>query len=347
MEDKIKKAEDWYDKNANIYKQFSSEVAQIIDKILKSKCILYHSITNRVKEKESFINKCKKDSYSNPVEEIMDVAGVRIIAYTNNDVKKICKVIEQDFEIDGENSDNKIDNMDENIVGYLSVHYIAKLNDTRLKLTENIIYQNCICEIQVRTLLQHAWAEIEHDRNYKFSGILPKDIKRRFYLISGVLEMMDREFDALSKEIDDYSKMVQKKTKESDYDIEIDTESLSQYLLMKFKNNKNIIHLTAGVVNNDVIEELIRFGFIKIEDIEQALTEENLNKLIPKKGTRTYIGLLRDLMLFLDVKKYFQIYNNNWAGTTERQVRRWEEMGIKDIRNYLHDENIAIEYYDI
>lgn len=341
MEDKIKKAEDWYDKNKDIYKSFSVEIAEIIKKVLITKKISYQSVTQRLKEKDSYLNKCKKECYLNPVEEIMDVAGVRIIAYTNNDVKKICEVIKQEFKIDDNNSGNKLDKMDEDKVGYLSVHYIVELNDTRAGLTENSIYNNCKCEIQVRTLLQHAWAEIEHDRNYKFSGVLPRDIRRRFYLISGVLEMMDREFDVLSNEIDEYSKTVQAKTRESDFDIEIDTESLSQYMFFKFKNNKHIIRLEI-TISKPVIEELIRFGFTKIKDIDKELTEEVLNKLL-SKGFVTYISLLRTLMMLLDVKTYFEVaYNNNWTVATTDDIAYWEEIGIKDIRKYLHTANIKI-----
>ena len=345
MENKIKKAEAWYDKNAVIYERFSYEVSQIIEKILKSKKISYQSITQRVKDRDSYLNKCKKDNYSNPVEEIMDVAGIRIIAYTNNDVKRICRIIEQEFTIDSDNSGDKIEQMEEDKVGYLSVHYVAELNDRRAGLTENSTFKNCKCEIQVRTLLQHAWAEIEHDRNYKFSGVLPKDIRRRFYLISGVLEMMDREFDALSNEIDNYSKIVQTKTRESDFDIDIDTESLSQYLLSKFKNNTHLEPLTSKqVIDKEVINELLRFGFVKIKDLDHELTDEVIKKIVPKKDITTYVGMLRTLMLLLDVKKYFEVsYSRDWTAVTESQVVHWEEIGIKNINEYLDFANIYIE----
>lgn len=339
MEDKLKSAEQWYDNNMKTYGKFSSEVAQIIEKILKSKNVPYHSITYRVKDRESYLNKCKKNKYLNPAEEIMDVSGIRIIAYTNNDVKNICEIIEKEFEIDSNNSGNKMDKMDENMVGYLSVHYIAKLNDIRAKLTENSIYGNCKCEIQIRTLLQHAWAEIEHDKNYKFSGVLPKDIRRRFYLVSGVLEMMDREFDVLSEEIDKYSKEVKEKTKVNDFDIEINTESLSQYMSSKFRNNKCI----RNVVTKSVIKELNAFGFQKIQDIDQKLTEEISKILLHEVGEMTYTGLLRDLMILLDAEKYFMTsYQHKWAVMESEDVVRWEKMGVKNIREYLKEFNVAI-----
>jgi hypothetical protein len=53
--------------------------------------------------------------------------------------------------------------------------------------------------VQVRTVLQHAWAEFEHDIRYK--GTIPDehapDLDRRFTLAAGLLELADREFSAI------------------------------------------------------------------------------------------------------------------------------------------------------
>lgn len=134
----------------------------------------------------------------------MDLAGIRIIAYINSDVERISKIIEDEFEIDRENSVDKSKLLGIDQVGYQSVHYIAKLSKKRLELSEYEEYQDMVFEVQIRTILQHAWAEIEHDRNYKFNGVLPNNIKRKFYLTAGVLELIDREFEVLSKEIDEF-----------------------------------------------------------------------------------------------------------------------------------------------
>ena len=92
MDTKIKEAEVWYDKNKRLYEDFSREMENIIIKILKNQGILYQSVSHRVKEKESYLNKCDNEKYDNPVEEIMDVSGIRIIAYTNRDVSDICRI---------------------------------------------------------------------------------------------------------------------------------------------------------------------------------------------------------------------------------------------------------------
>ena len=67
MNKKVEKAEKWYNENQKIYQKFSNEMAEIIEKILLSKGIPYQSISYRVKEKESYLNKCKNEKYTNPI----------------------------------------------------------------------------------------------------------------------------------------------------------------------------------------------------------------------------------------------------------------------------------------
>ena len=85
------------------------------------------------------------------------------------------------------------------------------------------------------TILEHAWAEIEHDRNYKYRG-LPLEIQRRLYLISGTLEILDDQFEQITKTIEDYKLKVIEKTRLKDLDILINSTSLIQYLKERFKD---------------------------------------------------------------------------------------------------------------
>ncbi len=53
--------------------------------------------------------------------------------------------------------------------GYQSIHYLVKLKGERARLAEYRNLKDGVVEIQIRTILQHAWAEIEHDIQYKSS----------------------------------------------------------------------------------------------------------------------------------------------------------------------------------
>jgi hypothetical protein len=239
---------------------------------------------------------------------------------------------------------NKADQMEEDKVGYLSVHYIAKLDDNRTKLRENQIFKDMHCEIQVRTLLQHAWAEIEHDRNYKFGGVLPKEIKRRFFLAAGTLEMVDREFQSLSDDIDKYSEEVKEKTINNELDIEINSTSLLKYMSKRF--DFEWVEKTFGNGDKVIIEELNNYGIYKLEDIEKIIPVDFINiSQIIHSPFENFMSALRDIMIINDYKKYFKnCWEKHWYGidTSARQLYSNYKIPIYEIQEYvgIDDEEI-------
>jgi putative GTP pyrophosphokinase len=324
----------WYTSNKMNFTICANEISNLIEKILNQKGIIFHSITSRVKEENSFLEKCNKEKYINPVSEIKDVVGIRIITHTSIEVKQVCEVIKNEFNIDGNNSVNKADRLDEDKVGYLSVHYVASLNENRKNLPEyNSIKKLCF-EIQVRTLLQHTWAEIEHDKSYKFSGELRKDLKRRFYLVAGVLELMDHEFEKLSYEIENYALEVKDKTEYGDYDIDIDSTSLEEYMKSKYGD---LGERAGNHIKGDMIEELKKFGINTLRDIENISKGKSL-----RIEDNSYYGILRDLMIITDADKYFkEAYDHSWSFMEMDSLKEYEVYNI-DISSYLEAFNIDI-----
>lgn len=343
MEKKIKEIEQWYEKNKVLYEQFSQEIEEIITKILKKQGIPYQSVSHRVKEKDSYLNKCRKEKYLNPVEEITDLSGIRVIAYTNQDVQKICDILQTEFLVDRENSVNKSQNLETDKVGYRSFHFILQLNENRLNLAEYSAYKALKCEVQVRTLLQHAWAEIEHDRNYKFAGVLPDDIKRRFHLVAGVLEMMDSEFDRLSVDIDEYSKNMKKAVSEGNYNLSIDSKSLEQYGLKRFEGIINIEPCNNGTnISEEVVEELKKFGYQTIQSIENDICKHIAT--IGETSSITLIGLFRELMFLEDYERYFNdAYSGDWQWIEESYIEFLKKKGATDIDKYIKKYRINVE----
>lgn len=62
-------------------------------------------------------------------------------------------------------------------LGYQSIHYLVRYPNTRTSLSDFQQFSDLIAEIQVRTILQHAWAEIEHDIQYKAVAAVPELIR--------------------------------------------------------------------------------------------------------------------------------------------------------------------------
>lgn len=320
---------DWYEQNSVRYDSFCKEMDKLLCSVISNEKIHYHSITHRLKEKKSFLEKCDKKQYDDPSKQLMDFAGVRVIAYTTADVVKICDIIEREFQIDKPNSGNKADLLENDKVGYLSIHYVISLSSKRITLPEYAAYKGMCCEIQVRTLLQHAWAEIEHDRGYKFSGVLPKEIDRRFRLIAGVLEVVDSEFQRLSDDIDAHSQEVKKATQQGNYDIPIDSASLAQYVNGKLGDHAGNVEATFRNRDEQIIQELNDYGVNKLFDLEPLFADSRIKAINWSEHEKlNYLSFLRSVMIIANTKKYFgNAWNGHWTRVNKYITDFWARNG--------------------
>ncbi|MFM2658893.1 hypothetical protein AAFX15_01585 [Vibrio chagasii] len=346
---------DWYIQNRPIYKRLSDKVESILIEVFEANDLSYHMITSRAKDIESARKKAAEDKYKQPA-DIQDYAGIRVITYVEEEVEAVTRVIENLFDIDSENSSNKSEALGTDKVGYKSVHYIAKLKDDRLNLPEFRQYQDKYFEIQVRTILQHAWAEIEHDRNYKFSGKLDSGLTRRFKLLAGVLELADREFNAISSEIDAISTSVT----HGNLNTELSSAALTSFIKSKFGDTIEKLGLHYEVDSRGLgIAELERFGINTIEELDELIpddTEEYINLMA--KETRGHfdedtfheLGIARNAMIISDTDKYFStclLPENKWDA--------WNPIGEEGNREltkaYLENKGVDFSHieakYDI
>lgn len=227
-----------YDQQRKKYERFAREVEHQLRCILEEEGIVCNAITSRVKERDSLTQKIdvKSDKYKS-LSEVTDIAGIRIITYYDSDVERAAKIVEREFCVDKENSINKREALGPEKFGYCSVHYVVSMNEDRLKLPENRGYAGIKCEIQIRTVLQHAWAEIEHDLGYKSEIDIPKDIRRSFSRLAGLLEVADKEFQEIREFLETYRAKVEAEISEkSDYgtpDCELDAVVLEAVLKTK------------------------------------------------------------------------------------------------------------------
>lgn len=227
-----------YDQQRKKYERFAREVEHQLRCILEEEGIVCNAITSRVKERDSLTQKIdvKSDKYKS-LSEVTDIAGIRIITYYDSDVERAAKIVEREFCVDKENSINKREALGPEKFGYCSVHYVVSMNEDRLKLPENRGYAGIKCEIQIRTVLQHAWAEIEHDLGYKSEIDIPKDIRRSFSRLAGLLEVADKEFQEIRDFLETYRAKVEAEISEkSDYgtpDCELDAVVLEAVLKTK------------------------------------------------------------------------------------------------------------------
>lgn len=161
--------------------------------------------------------------------------------------------------------------------------------------------------------MQHAWAELAHDRKYKFSGKLPHELERKLYLYAGLLEIADKGFDETAQALDDYSRSLPGKTAKGDLNIEITTLSLESYTKNWAKeNNLNLRDLASALDLNDLIDELNQFGINTIANLDRIANKEYA-QISNESGRKTTIyGLIRDWMLIDNWRKFVRDVNFNW-----------------------------------
>ncbi|MDD5348961.1 MAG: RyR domain-containing protein [Chthoniobacteraceae bacterium] len=167
-------------------------------------------IQSREKSLSSFAEKVARKSYKyhNPVEEFADLCAARVIVQTLEQVEAVCEFIEANFEV--VQKDDKGCRLGENIFGYRDMHYLVRLLPKRdealhITLEERAVIDhlsNRIAEIQVRTWLQHAWADISHDRIYKNSLLISRELARTGNRLTAQMEEGDQGFDQLASELD-------------------------------------------------------------------------------------------------------------------------------------------------
>lgn len=258
-----------YDSKCRLYENFASEIEHQLKHILVAEGIVYNAITSRVKDRESLSKKIdrKNDKYSS-LSDLTDIAGVRVITYYEKDVDEVSKIVEKEFAVDKENSIDKRAALEPDRFGYCSVHYIVQMSLERLNLRENQPYAGLKCEIQIRTVLQHAWAEIEHDLGYKSGIAIPKDIRRNFSRVAGMLEIADKEFQEIRTFLQDYqNEATEKVTNEEFQDAEIDAILLEAIIA----SNPDIVTL------NKIISKY--FGRPFSEEISTSSLEEKIDAL--------------------------------------------------------------------
>lgn len=349
----IKNHIQWYENNKPKYESLAEMIATTLKALLKSNNINYIDIPFRSKSVSSFQEKISRKKYNNPQEEMTDLAGIRVITYIESDVDRVCSLIKSTFNVHESESIDKATALGNDRFGYRSVHFISDIGSVRKNLPEFSPYNGLLFEIQVRTALQHAWAEIEHDRSYKFSGELPSKIKRRFHLIAGLLELADREFNEITAEIDSYSNEVQIKAEAGNLDIEINSTSLQEYLQFKLASTKNNIEVERTSIPQNVIEEIKLFGIKNINEIDKILNADFFNYFEGTKPVKTnYIGLLRDAMMLENIQHYFsECWRESWHGLGETTLEILFKKYNKSVVTSILDEceidiyNDEFDYY--
>lgn len=256
------------------YNSLKDRVEGLLKDLLENEAIIPHQINSRVKTEDSLTKKIlKKDKYKS-LNEITDIIGFRIITYLESDVDKVEELIRKEFQIDLANSIDKRQQT-ANEFGYRSLHLVSQLDDSRLKLTEYKKYSEIKFEIQIRSILQHAWAEIEHDLGYKSKSSLPNNTKRSFNRLAALLESADIEFDRLKKDLTGYKESVENEIIISPQSVPINQASIGSLSL----SNPTFVNLREFLTEKYDVEFYEENEFYDYLEVFQLFNINNIKQL--------------------------------------------------------------------
>ena len=213
------------------YEKLTRKLEVLFDELLESEGIKA-TIESRTKETKSLEGKIGRPgkAYTDPLRQITDLSGIRIILYSVADVETVGKLIQREFIVDPTDSVNKIDQLEPDRFGYLSQHFLIQVGDSRRLLPEWAGLCDLRAEIQVRTVLQHAWAAVEHFLLYKNEHDVPKILRRRLFRLAALFELADEELDGLINDIKGQIGQYRENLAKGNTRIEINVDSLRTYI---------------------------------------------------------------------------------------------------------------------
>lgn len=285
--------------------------AHMVDLLAADRSLKIHSITLRLKTRRSLEAKLARPdrTYEN-LWDVTDIVGIRVITYFEDAVDRVGRIIEAKLPVDFSHSVDKRIARDTESFGYRSLHYVCALAKGNLDglSEESTLPEVARCEVQVRTVLEHAWAEIEHDLGYKSREAVPAHARRRLNRLAGLLEIVDQEFVTLKNELEHYARTLPERvTSAESHAVSLDRLSLES--LLDCEETRTLDDEIAKLIGKEIGKE--------------TFFPDYLLRMLDSSGIRT-IGEAKDGLvrhrtaIGTIVKPYFAFTEATWHLSPEQ-----------------------------
>lgn len=285
--------------------------------------INYLTVDGRTKSIESFASKAHRTLdgvpiYRDPLAEITDQIGVRVITYLLSDVQAVADLLADQLVLISDR-DMGQETASEGRFGYASRHLLIALDEPSVLGGQGA--ETLPAQVQIRTVLQHAWAEFEHDIRYK--GNVPEehapDLDRRFTLAAGLLELADREFSTIRDRLQADMRADQSSwaVAAEDDDPRIAAPELASFLAGQYAD--------AGWSRTDhyawISGLLLELGITSLEELRGVLNRGDEENVLAAMGYRYPPGAVRRLDDAL-LAQYAESYLNLTGNRDRRELLR-------------------------
>ena len=317
-----------YAEQQPVLRQAADQFVQLVTSILDDAGINYLSVTGRAKSVASFAAKASrtvddKPFFTDPLREITDQIGVRVITYVHSDVQAVADLLDDQVVVH-DDRDMGRETASEGRFGYASRHLLVGLDAARETQPGYELMGGRLAQVQIRTVLQHAWAEFEHDIRYK--GTIPDehapDLDRRFTLAAGLLELADREFSTIRDRL--RTEMTGPSPEPQDDDPRISPRELAAFLAGQYAD--------AGWSRTDhyawISGLLLELGITSLDELGDTLRPVDAEALTQRMNYRYPPGAVRrldDALLWTYGATYVELHGN--ADRVPALRARLEKMG--------------------
>ncbi|MBQ7253464.1 MAG: hypothetical protein IJS30_02170 [Bacteroidales bacterium] len=263
------------------YRKIEHVVSGKLKEFFADAGMIVAAVEHRIKTESSLAGKLElKGSKYNTILDITDLVGIRVITFYIDDVDKVASALERIFDIDWENSVDKRKVHEIDSFGYLSLHYICRIPESVISDPEYPDLNKVRFEIQMRTVLQHAWANMNHDTGYKSGVEIPKVYLRNMSRLAGMLELIDDEFSRIRRELADYRRRVQALVASGNLgEVQLDGDSFKSYLSIgPFDSlNRRIAAINQAEIQqvdlSPFLQLFISMGFKTLGDIDALIKD--------------------------------------------------------------------------
>ncbi|WP_052226470.1 GTP pyrophosphokinase [Microbacterium mangrovi] len=200
-----------YDELLPEYRQNIHELTRRLTEVIGADDRVHlHAIEPRVKTRESLENKLREKAETDPLGRIEDTLGVRIITYFRDDATWVEQIVRELLRVHEGTYADKAALLEDQEFGYRSIQFVATMPWAVADENLPSILRDqrkppplsaAIVEIQIRSILEHGWAEIEHDLVYKSGLPLPRPIRRRFALTAALIENADEQLEVIRDQL--------------------------------------------------------------------------------------------------------------------------------------------------
>lgn len=182
-----------------IYKQASDQIYEQLKMVKESICKVYgveiiNNITMRIKTPTSIINKMKKKkydlNYKNLIENINDIAGIRVICPIKDNIYSLIEIINELPNVKVIETKDYIRKPKKS--GYSGYHIIVEtpVEVKGRKLPIKV-------EIQLRTMAMDFWATNEHKLKYKTDKKLSFWDSKKLMIYAKLLDSLDNKMTGM------------------------------------------------------------------------------------------------------------------------------------------------------